>query len=183
VHVNRPPYADAGPDHQVCPGDEVLFDASGSRDADGEIIHYRWDFGDGSTGEGETARHVFSQPGTYRATLTATDDSGSICATANDSVDIFVNAPPVADAGGDREVWIGGAHDALLLDGSASSDPDGKALSYAWRIGEEGSEFGERVRYPLSQAGTHEVELTVSDTSGLACGTASAKVRVIARER
>ena len=44
-------------------------------------------------------------------------------------MNVMVNAPPVADAGSDREVWIGGANDAILLDGSASTDPDGQALT------------------------------------------------------
>ncbi len=183
VHINQPPQAEAGPDQMVCPGDTVGFDASASRDLDGAIRTYRWDFGDGTAGEGAKVDHVFARPGTYEVTLTVIDDAGSTCSATTDTMTVMVNATPVAAAGEDREVWIGGANDAILLDGSASSDPDGQALSHSWQIGGTDSEFGERVRHTLTTAGTIPVTLTVADTSGLACGTASTTVNITARER
>jgi len=57
-------------------GDEVTFDASASRDPDGSIVSYRWDFGDGVEGTGKIVKHVFAQEGTYTVTLTVTDNSG-----------------------------------------------------------------------------------------------------------
>jgi PKD repeat protein len=183
VHVNQPPHPAAGPDQMVCPGDAVVFDATASRDADGAISAYRWDFGDGGGAEGARVGHVFDKPGAYPVTLTIVDDAGSGCSTTTDTMTVTVNATPVADAGADREVWIGGANDAVLLDGAASSDPDGQALSHTWRIGESAGEIGERVRHTLTVAGEIPVTLTVADTSGLACGTASTTVTVTARER
>jgi len=183
IHVNQPPRADAGPDQRACPGSTVTFDASGSADADGRLIAYKWDFGDGSTAEGEKVKHAFGKPGTYAVKLTVTDDAGSSCSAATDDASVVVDAPPVADAGKDREVFIGGADDAVLLDGSASSDPDGEALTHVWAIGDGSSEQGERVRHTFLAAGDYPVTLTVSDTSGLACGTASTTVHILARQR
>ena len=44
--------------------------------AQGEAAGYRWDFGDGSTGEGAALPHTYTAPGIYRATLTATSPTG-----------------------------------------------------------------------------------------------------------
>ena len=55
----------------------VSFDASGSRDPDGSVTAYRWDFGDGATAAGKTARHSYPKAGTYTVKLTLTDDSGA----------------------------------------------------------------------------------------------------------
>ena len=63
------------------------FDASASSDPDGHITSYDWDFGDGSTGSGQTASHVFDTEGSYTVSLTVTDDKG-----ATDSTSITVTA-------------------------------------------------------------------------------------------
>ncbi|NNE69456.1 MAG: DNRLRE domain-containing protein [Rhodothermales bacterium] len=54
----------------------ATFDASGSSDADGTITSYAWDFGDGGTGSGVQATHVYSNVGQYTARLTVTDNDG-----------------------------------------------------------------------------------------------------------
>ncbi len=57
-------------------GDEVVFDASASKDPDGQIVEYRWDFGDGSQESGPTVLHVYESAGQYTVKLTVTDDQG-----------------------------------------------------------------------------------------------------------
>jgi hypothetical protein len=52
------------------------FDASSSVDADGDIVTYQWDFGDGSLGDGEVLDHVYSAMGSYVVALTVTDSAG-----------------------------------------------------------------------------------------------------------
>ena len=59
--------------------DTIVFDASGCSDADGTIVNYVWDFGDGTvdtTGLNITAIHSYLDEGTYTVTLTVTDDDG-----------------------------------------------------------------------------------------------------------
>jgi fructan beta-fructosidase len=58
------------------------FDGSGSSDSDGSISSWVWDFGDGTTGNGEFVSHAYSVSGNYTVTLTVTDDKG---ATGSDS--------------------------------------------------------------------------------------------------
>jgi len=56
----------------------IHFDGSASNDPDGEIVAYRWDFGDGETAEGPKVSHAFQVPQCdYRVTLTVTDDGGA----------------------------------------------------------------------------------------------------------
>ena len=57
----------------------VTFDASSSRDPDGRIVEYTWDWGDGTSpvikGEGEPrADHQFTEAKTYSVILTVRDD-------------------------------------------------------------------------------------------------------------
>jgi hypothetical protein len=53
------------------------FDATASADADGTIVQYAWDLGDGATGGAKTAQHSYAQDGTYTIKLTVTDDDGA----------------------------------------------------------------------------------------------------------
>lgn len=80
-------------------GEEFTFDASGSEDADGEIMTYKFDFGDNTpavevTDEDEAeVPHAYARGGEYTVTLTVTDDgkdnTGALADTA--SVNIVVN--------------------------------------------------------------------------------------------
>lgn len=69
----------------------VSFDATQSADADGTIVYYSWDFGDGATASGATSAHTYQDPGTFTAILTVTDSSG---ASASSSVAVSVREPP-----------------------------------------------------------------------------------------
>lgn len=57
--------------------DAINFDASESYDTDGSISQYRWDFGDGTTTNGETTTHSYTQKGEYTVILTITDNYGA----------------------------------------------------------------------------------------------------------
>lgn len=87
LEANRPPVArlSASPVGGSAPL-TVAFDGTASTDADGTIVDYAWDFGDGAFGSGPTTGHVYG-PGLHTATLTVTDDAG---ATASASVQVAV---------------------------------------------------------------------------------------------
>ena len=75
---------------------ECSFTGSGSSDADGSIVGYSWDFGDGSAVvEGVDVDHVYAEPGSYEVTLVVTDDSG---ATAESMLSLEVSDEAAAPA-------------------------------------------------------------------------------------
>ena len=72
-------------------GDEIYFNADSSADSDGEIILYKWDFGDGSstTTTQATTTHSYSNSCTSTVTLIVTDNDN---ATSSCKKDIFIQA-------------------------------------------------------------------------------------------
>ncbi|KYK27611.1 hypothetical protein AYK20_02465 [Thermoplasmatales archaeon SG8-52-1] len=72
----------------------VTFDASSSFDADGEIISYEWDYGDGAVDEGIYGWHQYCEEGIYNVTLIVTDNDGFID-NLTKSIEVFIfNIPP-----------------------------------------------------------------------------------------
>ncbi|MGF1660481.1 MAG: PKD domain-containing protein [Rubrimonas sp.] len=182
VRVNAAPVAQAGPDRLICPGDSVVFDASGAADPDGEIVSWVWTFDDGVVLEGPRVERSFDAAGAVGVRLDVTDDSGSACATASDAALVRVNAAPELFIGPDREVPVGGAHDWALFAAEAS-DPDGDGVSVEWSFGDAVRRAGAQVRHGYARPGDYLVEAVARDGSGLACGTTSATLRVAARAR
>ncbi|EMA6343894.1 collagenase ColA [Bacillus cytotoxicus] len=54
----------------------IQFKSDGSKDEDGKIVSYLWDFGDGTTTTEANPKHVYKQEGTYKVTLTVKDNKG-----------------------------------------------------------------------------------------------------------
>ena len=63
-------------------GDVVSFNASSSRDPDGSITHYAWNFGDGATAIGVLAVHTYNRQGNFTLRLQVTDDGGATSSTS-----------------------------------------------------------------------------------------------------
>jgi PKD repeat protein len=83
----------------------VQFSASGSRDEDGTIVSYSWDFGDGTaraTSEAPEMRHMFPDTAarcmtiTYGVSLTVTDDKG-VSSVAAEPVTVTELPSPTAE--------------------------------------------------------------------------------------
>lgn len=75
----------------------VTFDGSGSTSSGGTVTSWTWSFGDGASGTGPVAAHVYTAPGTYTASLTVVDSSGA-SGTATTSI-VALPAPPAAPSG------------------------------------------------------------------------------------
>ncbi|MEN8163201.1 MAG: PKD domain-containing protein, partial [Acidobacteriota bacterium] len=181
--VNKEPVADAGPDRIVCLGDDVSFDGSASVDTDGSLAQFRWSFGDGAQAQGRQVSHVFESHGDFDIVLEVGDEHGLGCSSDSDTATTRVNTPPVAVAGPDRQGFVGGAHDALRFDALASSDADGDPLTFVWDFGDGTTGSGATVYHQYDRPGRFTVRLSVSDPTGLACGTTTDEVSVVISER
>ena len=77
IEVPSPPYAYfVASAYSAYVNEEIVFNASGSNDPDGEIVSYQWNFGDGTTGTGAVVTHTYSAVGTFSVTLTVIDNDG-----------------------------------------------------------------------------------------------------------
>jgi PKD repeat protein len=70
----EPPVAFANGPYEVTVGSAVSFSSAGSTDADGTIVAYSWDFGDGSTSTEPNPSHTYAATGDYTVSLTVTDN-------------------------------------------------------------------------------------------------------------
>ncbi|MBI4583301.1 MAG: PKD domain-containing protein [Planctomycetes bacterium] len=77
---------------------DITVDAARSVSPAGDIVNYRWDFGDGETAEGIQVPHTYTRPGNFLLKLTVTDS-----ATRTGSVArlVLVTKPPHRQIPGD----------------------------------------------------------------------------------
>ena len=94
----------------------VNVDASASKDSDGSIASYAWNFGDGSDGSGATTSHTYTTAGTYTITLSVTDNGGA-SGTVTHSATVTAPTPP----SGGTTLIAGGADWSYLFPTSTPS--------------------------------------------------------------
>ncbi len=135
---NVAPVAQAGPNQSVRVRSTVTLDGSKSTDADGDKLTYHWTLArpDGKSGTLEAAdsaqpRFIAAELGNYVATLVVNDGHVNSAPASTIVTASSANAAPVANPGGAQSVKTG---DTVQLDGTASSDADGDALTYRWSL-------------------------------------------------
>ncbi len=88
---NMPPIAIINPlGNTIYPINEIIQFTHSSVDTEGDIVSAEWDFGDGTTGTGNSVTHAYTSEGEYTITLTVTDEDGAI---DSDDVTIYVDNP------------------------------------------------------------------------------------------
>ena len=140
--ANRAPVANAGPNATLPLETTVTLNASGSSDADGDALTYRWAISDAPEGAAaelgaDDEVEVTITPdtaGSYEFTLVVNDgevDSAPDTVTITILPETSENTPPVANAGPDGNARV---LETVELDGSGSVDLDGDPLTYRWEL-------------------------------------------------
>jgi hypothetical protein len=176
--TNTAPVADGGADRSIRVAETAVLDGSRSSDVNGDRLTYAWSIEarpNGSTAAladatQPVARFVPDVAGDYIVSLVVNDGAVD---SAPDRVTLTVvgagdNRAPVANAGIDQNLPTG---TTVTLDGSASADPDGSLITYAWTI--EGRPAGSaaaisdpsspRPSFVADKGGAYTVSLVVGD--------------------
>ncbi len=168
---NEPPVAVFSLDREVVEVDDlVVFNGNSSHDAEGAIVLYQWNFGDGSEEVGPVVAHRYGASGVYAVALTVTDSEG---AGNTRAANLAVNAPPVASL----EVSPGPyfAKEPIAFSAAASGDPDGRIVALEWQFGDGETSSLSSVAHAYADTGTFGVRLQVTDDRG-ARATASTSI-------
>jgi DNA/RNA endonuclease G (NUC1) len=106
---------------------------------------------------------------TYKTTVDAVEAlSGyNLLALLPDQVEIAVESntkPPVAVVNGPYSAL---ENESITMSAAGSSDPDGDALTYAWKFGDGTTATGVIVSHVYTRGGRYTVSVTVTDARGL----------------
>ena len=160
---NQAPTAVAGGPYSGLVGNVITLNGSGSSDPEGSPLTYSWTLSDGRTLTGVQPSVSFATAGTYSASLVVSD--GSLSSTPSVASITVSNTPPpnqapTAVAGGPYSGLVGSS---ILLNGTASSDPEGSPLTYSWTLSDGRTLTGAQPTVSFATAGSYTASLVVSD--------------------
>ena len=146
---------------------DVLMDASDSKDPDGSIVLYEWDvFNDGIIdGEGESLSFNFEEEGEFEVKLILTDNNGlstekieTINVRSESSISPLILTNP-AD-----EILFPGRN--YQFDASSSSSSEGSIDKFEWNFGDGKQRIGSKVNFAFETEGIYEIILKMNDSNG-----------------
>ncbi len=170
IYINRTPVAGflaATPD---CAGQSITL-TDKSTTADGKIVQWHWDYGDGTVDDFTTnqpATHVYAAANAYNIQLTVTTDGGC---TATSAQAIIIHPVPVVDFSLPA-VCLQDAS-APFGDNSSIADHTESGFTYSWDFGDPQANTArpntstlKNPSHTYSQEGNYNVTLTVTSKYG-----------------
>lgn len=122
----------------------------------GTNIEYEWDFGDGTTGSGESLSHVYAAIGVYTATVTAVNPVSSVFTQT--LVTIIDEAVTGLTAVNSSPTLIGAP---TSLTGTVST---GTNVIYLWDFGDGTTGYGPTASHTYLQIGIYTATLTADNS-------------------
>ncbi len=141
-----------------CHENRCVFDAGASVDSDGQIVTYRWYFGDGSDANGKVVEHVYSEEGKFYVTLIVVDEKGASDNRKRSVLATLPNDDPVAN------FTVSCEDRQCTLDAGSSKDSDGSIANYDWAFGDGSTDRGQTVTHDYQEDGVYAVTLKVTDS-------------------
>jgi len=170
--ANQLPIADPGGPYQCEKGETIQLDGSNSKDPDGNIVSYKWEFsGDGNYDDdsGSTASFTCNSPGTRTVALEVKDNDG---ATSNESTEVSVI--------GELEVTMSDqsvpARQTSEVTITASYPVEGTPISFSTERGNLSNSTAK-----IGTDGKAQVTLTAPNSTGVSIVRVSAESQVVAK--
>jgi len=122
------------------------------------ITSWVWDFGDGATSAEQNPVHVYTQAGSYSASLTVKNGAGST--TLYQTITV-ISPPPVAD-------FAANTTSGTVPLTVAFTDASTGASSWSWVFGDGATSAEQNPAHTFTTVGTYTVTLTVTNDGGSA---------------
>jgi len=171
---NQAPIAHAGTDQTLYVGDVAMLDGSASTDGDGDALSYRWRITEApvnsltqlSNSAAIRTQFPIDLYGHYQTELIVND--GFLDSVPDKVIIDTRNSAPVANGGADQSAFVGSI---VHLNGGASHDVDGNALTYHWSLAEKPNASNaividdrlQQCRIAIDKPGHYVAKLIVND--------------------
>ncbi|WNJ20360.1 PKD domain-containing protein [Pontibacter sp. G13] len=169
------PVADFNVDQQsVCPATTVSFTDASTPDT--TIVNWFWNFGDGTTGNGQHTSHTYTTEGEYDVTLIITNVLGCQDTIVKSNYIEIYHPPTVDFAASDTN---GCVPQSIALTNLSAGNP-APIVSWAWDFGNGDTTSVQEPNIFYGTAGSYLVTLTAVDALGC---TATDSLRINIYER
>lgn len=139
-----------------CSNQPAQFTNLSTIDSKGNITNYKYNFGDGKTGNTASPDHLYANPGTYKARLTVTSTGG--CTDVVSDTLVVYPSPSVAFS---SVSTVCARTNVIFNNTSTSTTP----VNWLWDFGDNSSSVSQQDSHSYSINASNRVVLTAQDTN------------------